>query len=66
MHACIVFIYNFGMSVAFRYHCWHYGIFTRLGIPGPKPIPVLGTLVPLIKDVRRHSLGVLVYYLFIR
>lgn len=34
----------------YRYYSWHYGIFKRLGIPGPTPIPLLGTMLPMMKE----------------
>lgn len=43
LFTCVLFAY-------YSYHKWYYGIFKRLGIPGPDPIPVLGTMLPMIKE----------------
>ena len=34
-----------------RYYTWHFGYWESRGIPGPKPIPVFGTMLPLFKKV---------------
>ena len=31
--------------VLHRYAYWPYGVFKKLGIPGPKPVPFFGTML---------------------
>ncbi|KAL6110958.1 cyp3a7 [Pungitius sinensis] len=33
------------VTLLFVYVCWNFGIFKKLGVPGPKPIPFFGTML---------------------
>uniref|UniRef100_A0AAQ4P015 unspecific monooxygenase n=1 Tax=Gasterosteus aculeatus aculeatus TaxID=481459 RepID=A0AAQ4P015_GASAC len=33
------------VTLLFMYVCWNFGIFKKLGVPGPQPIPFFGTML---------------------
>ena len=34
-----------------RFLTWNYGVFKKLGVKGPRPIPIFGTMLSLIRKV---------------
>jgi cytochrome P450 family 3 subfamily A len=46
----------------YTYSTWNFGIFRRLGIKGPRPIPVLGTMMPILsKGFLEHDVDMRKY-----
>nr|XP_040042230.1 cytochrome P450 3A30-like isoform X1 [Gasterosteus aculeatus aculeatus] len=39
------------VTLLFVYVCWNFGIFKKLGIPGPQPIPFFGTMLAYRKGI---------------
>ncbi|KAG7316186.1 hypothetical protein KOW79_021052 [Hemibagrus wyckioides] len=44
------------ISLILLYGYWPYGIFKRLGVPGPKPMPFLGTLLKYRKGIHNFDM----------
>ncbi|XP_058236760.1 cytochrome P450 3A56-like isoform X2 [Hemibagrus wyckioides] len=44
------------ISLILLYGYWPYGLFKRLGVPGPKPIPFLGTMLEYRKGMHTFDL----------
>jgi cytochrome P450 family 3 subfamily A len=45
------------IAIYYIYCTWTYNIFKKMGIPGPKPLPVLGTSLPMMKlGLLQHDL----------
>ena len=40
-----------------RYFTWHFSYWESQGIPGPKPVPLFGTMLPMFKKVRLYFLS---------
>lgn len=61
-HVTFMIMYHVGQTsplllsfiVLHRYSSWNYGIFKKLGIPGPKPVPFFGTMLAY-KKVGRYN-----------
>jgi hypothetical protein len=34
-----------------RYETWNFGIFKKIGVKGPRPWPMFGTMMPLLRKV---------------
>ena len=38
-----------------RYLTWNFGFWEKRGIPGPKPYPLVGTMMDVFKKVIQHN-----------
>ena len=50
MYCIMCFSYCMNLFI-FRYSTWHFGVFKKLGVKGPQPIPVFGTMFPFMCKV---------------
>ncbi|KAI5091213.1 cytochrome P450, family 3, subfamily A, polypeptide 65 [Silurus meridionalis] len=44
------------LSIILLYGYWPYGLFKRLGVPGPKPVPFLGTMLQYRKGIHHFDM----------
>ncbi|KAF7689171.1 cytochrome P450 3A30-like isoform X3 [Silurus meridionalis] len=44
------------ISLILLYGTWPYGVFKRLGVPGPKPLPFLGTMLQYRKGIHNFDM----------
>ncbi|KAI5617742.1 cytochrome P450, family 3, subfamily A, polypeptide 65, partial [Silurus asotus] len=44
------------ISLILLYGYWPYGLFKRLGVPGPKPVPFLGTMLQYRKGIHNFDM----------
>ncbi|XP_046693295.1 cytochrome P450 3A27-like isoform X2 [Silurus meridionalis] len=44
------------ISLILLYGYWPYGLFKRLGVPGPKPVPFLGTMLQYRKGIHHFDM----------
>ena len=64
MYTCVKNPHSFALNLQILHMA--FGYWESRGIPGPKPVPILGTVLPLITKVQNHLLKMKMRNIFLR